>query len=51
MNLFEAGLRVIRSNLAGASIAATRMDGMTIDGILVTDLLDFWRAGHEEKKS
>jgi hypothetical protein len=30
----------VKANLAGASITQGRMEGMTIDGILVSDLLD-----------
>jgi uncharacterized protein YjbI with pentapeptide repeats len=39
-----AGLKLANANLAGAAIADCRLDGMTIDGILVTDLLDAYRA-------
>ena len=39
-----AGLRLTRANLAGASITDSRFDGMTIDGILVTDLLYAYHA-------
>lgn len=34
-----AGLRLTKANLAGASISDSRYDGMTIDGIEVTELL------------
>ena len=42
-----AGLRLAKANLAGASITGCRYDGMTIDGIPVTDLLDAYRARHK----
>ena len=44
-----SGLRVEKANLAGASIVNARLDGMTIDEIPVTELLAYWRAGHEAK--
>ncbi len=46
-----AGLRIVDANLAGASIMEAHMDGMTIDGILVSDLLEAWRASHPEEES
>jgi uncharacterized protein YjbI with pentapeptide repeats len=39
-----SGLRVSKANLAGASFRDSRYDGMTIDGIAVTDLLATYRA-------
>jgi hypothetical protein len=30
----------------GASIRDARLDGMTIEGISVTEMLAYWRAGH-----
>ena len=44
-----SGLRIDGANLAGASIVNGRLDGMTIEGIPVTELLAYWRAGHEAK--
>jgi uncharacterized protein YjbI with pentapeptide repeats len=44
-----AGLRVDKANLA--SIVNARLDGATIDGISVTDLLAYWRAAHEAKST
>ena len=41
-----AGLRVEKANLCGASITAANVDRMTIDGLPVADLLEYWRAGH-----
>ena len=46
-----AGLRIDKANLAGASIVNARLDGMTIEGVPVTDLLSFWRAGHEAQSA
>ena len=45
-----AGLKITRANLTGASIASSRMDGMTIDGVDVNEMLAFWRAGHGTEK-
>jgi hypothetical protein len=39
-----AGLKIVKANLAGASITQGRMEGMTIDGIPVSDLLAAYRA-------
>jgi hypothetical protein len=39
-----AGLKITNANLAGASISQGRMEGMTIEGILVSDLLAAYRA-------
>ncbi len=41
-----AGSRNERANLVGASIVDGRLEGATIDGIAVTDLLAYWHAGH-----
>jgi uncharacterized protein YjbI with pentapeptide repeats len=38
-------------NIAGACIANARLDGATIDGIALTDLLAYWRAGHGAKSA
>ena len=38
-----SGLKIDRANLAGASIVNSRLDGMTIDGIEVTELLALGR--------
>jgi len=40
----EDGLRLSKANLAGATIAGCRYDGMTVDGILLSDLLDAYHA-------
>ena len=42
---------VREANLAGAIIANARLDGATIDGISVTDLLSSWHAAHEAKSA
>jgi uncharacterized protein YjbI with pentapeptide repeats len=39
-----SGLKIDRANLAGASIVNSRLDGMTIDGIEVTELMAAWKA-------
>jgi uncharacterized protein YjbI with pentapeptide repeats len=39
------------ANLAGASITNVRLDGAPIEGIAVTDLRAYWRAGHEAKSA
>ncbi len=39
-----AGLKIVKANLAGASITQGRTEGMTIEGILVSDLLAAYRA-------
>lgn len=46
-NVNFSGLRVSQANLAGATIADCRLDGMTIDGILVTDLLKTYQAARK----
>ena len=43
-----SGLRIAKANLAVASISESRLDGMTIDGIAVTDLLAACRAAGQE---
>jgi uncharacterized protein YjbI with pentapeptide repeats len=49
-NVNLTGLQVEHANLAGASIEkAHHLEGMTIEGVSVADLLAFWRAGHEVK--
>ncbi|PZQ83612.1 MAG: hypothetical protein DI549_07085 [Ancylobacter novellus] len=42
-----SGARITRADLVGVSIAECRLDGMRIDGILVTDMLAAYRAAHE----
>jgi hypothetical protein len=42
---------VDRGRLAGAVDASVRLEGATIDGIAVTDLLAYWRAGHGSKSA
>jgi uncharacterized protein YjbI with pentapeptide repeats len=42
-----AGLKLAKVNLAGASFVDARLDGATIEGVPVTDLLAYWRAGHQ----
>ena len=44
MNL--SGLKIDRANLAGALIVNSRLDGMTIDGIEVTELMAAWEANN-----
>ena len=41
-----SGLHPSRANLAGATITDSRYDGMTIDGIAVTELLAAYRKLH-----
>jgi uncharacterized protein YjbI with pentapeptide repeats len=44
-----SGLRVTKANLAGVTIGADcRLDGMTIDGIAVVDLLAAYRAANKD---
>lgn len=50
-NVSLAGLRVDKANLAGAAIVNARLDSTTIDGIAVTDLLAYFRAGHGTKSA
>ena len=49
MNL--ASLWVEKANLARTSIVDGQLEGATIDGIAVTDLLAYWRAGHGTKSA
>jgi uncharacterized protein YjbI with pentapeptide repeats len=46
-NVNLSGLRIEMANLDGASIVHARLEGMTIEGLPVTDLLAFWREGHK----
>ena len=46
-----SGSKFDDANFAGASILNVRLEGATIDGIAVTDLLAYWRAGHEAKSA
>ena len=39
-----SGLRLTKANLAGASISESRYDGMTIDGVAVTDMIAAYKA-------
>jgi uncharacterized protein YjbI with pentapeptide repeats len=43
-NVNLSGLKMDKANLAGASIVNSRLEGMTIDGIEVTELLAAWKA-------
>jgi uncharacterized protein YjbI with pentapeptide repeats len=43
-----SALRISDANLTNTAIADCRLDGMTIDGILVTELLAVWRAAHSK---
>jgi uncharacterized protein YjbI with pentapeptide repeats len=45
-NINLAGLRIEKANLAGASFVDGRLEGATIDGIAVTDMVAYWRTGH-----
>ena len=42
-----AGLKITKANLAGASIGDSFLDGMTIDGIAVTELPAAWQAAQK----
>jgi uncharacterized protein YjbI with pentapeptide repeats len=44
-----AGWRIHNVNLAGLRIEKANLARVTIDGIAVTDMLEYWRAGHEAK--
>ena len=47
-----SGLKVEKVKfLAGASFVDARLEGATIEGVSVTDLLAFWRTGHEAANS
>jgi uncharacterized protein YjbI with pentapeptide repeats len=50
-NVNLGGLKIAKANLAGAAIMQGRMEGMTIDGILVSDLLAAYRAGKPAEQS
>jgi hypothetical protein len=53
-NVNLSGLRIDKENLAGASIVNSRLQGMTIDGIEVTELLAAWKEradGHRTEKA
>jgi hypothetical protein len=42
-------LDVRRADLSGSQFADVDLAAATIDGIAVTDLLDYWRVGHGAK--
>jgi hypothetical protein len=46
-------LEAWRADLAGSTfrIASSNLDGMTVDGLSVTELLEYWRAGHAAKNA
>ena len=44
-----SGWRIHNVNLAGLRIEKANLAGAVIDGIAVTDMLEYWRAGHEAK--
>jgi hypothetical protein len=46
-----ASLWVEKANLAGMSIVDGQLEGAMSDGIAVTDLLAYWRAGHGTKSA
>jgi uncharacterized protein YjbI with pentapeptide repeats len=48
-DLNMSGWRVHNVNLAGLRIEKANLAGATIDGIAVTDMLDYWRIGHGAK--
>jgi uncharacterized protein YjbI with pentapeptide repeats len=48
MNL--SGVRISNANLTGASIVDSATDGMTINGIAVSDLLSAYRASRAGNK-
>jgi hypothetical protein len=43
--------RLHDADLPGASIVNALLVGMTIEGVPVTDLLSFWRAGREAQSA
>ncbi len=45
-----SGLRISNANLTGASIVESLTDGMTIDGIAVSDLMTAYRAAYPKAK-
>jgi hypothetical protein len=44
-----SGWRIHNVNLAGLRSEKANPAGAVIDGIAVTDMLEYWRAGHEAK--
>jgi uncharacterized protein YjbI with pentapeptide repeats len=50
-NVNLSALRIDKANLAGASIINSRLQGMTIDGIEVTELLAAWKEREESRKA
>jgi len=47
-NVDLSGMSIRDANLGGASISESNTDGMTIDGVLVTDLMKAYRAANVE---
>jgi uncharacterized protein YjbI with pentapeptide repeats len=45
-----SGLRISNANLTGVSIVESLTEGMTIDGIAVSDLMATYRAAHPKPK-
>jgi uncharacterized protein YjbI with pentapeptide repeats len=43
--------RVDKAKLTGSSLVNARLDGATIDGISVVDLLGSWHTAHEAKSA
>ncbi len=43
-----SGLKLTKANIKGASISYCRMDGMTIDGVLVSELLAAYHAAQQQ---
>lgn len=50
-NVNLSGLRIDKANLAGASIVNSRLQGMTIDGIEVIELLAAWKEREESHRT
>ncbi len=50
-NINLAGVRVDEAYLAGVSVVHGQQDRARIDGIAVTALLAYWRAGHGAKSA
>ena len=48
-NVNLAGLKIERDNLAGSLIADARLEGATINGVAVADLLAYWQTGRRAK--
>ena len=46
-----SGLRVTNADLAGAELKDSRFDGMTIDGIPVTEMLAAFNAAQKAKRA